>query len=98
MQSTRRLTFGISSVCLIYELLTGTHLFGVCLVGDDKEEDADEDDLLELNDVLGELPLNIMVLCPRPHGWFAPDEERLNPRSKKHHMRPVMGRTRSLEI
>ncbi|ROW07940.1 hypothetical protein VMCG_03421 [Cytospora schulzeri] len=47
--------------CLIYELITGTQLFGVCLMGDDKEEDADDDHLLEFHDIIGQLPDNIMA-------------------------------------
>jgi serine/threonine protein kinase len=56
--------------CLIYELLTGTQLFGVCLMGDDKEEDTVDDHLPEMHDIFSELPENIMTLWPRAHKWF----------------------------
>lgn len=67
--------------CLVYELITGSQLFCVTMMGDDKEEDADDDHMLEFNDILGELPDNLMMLWPRSGDWFGPGRERLNPRA-----------------
>ena len=70
--------------CLIYELLIGTQLFGVCLMGDDEEEDTDDDHLLEMHDILGVLPEKIMAAWPRAQKWFGINGERLNPRAEKY--------------
>ncbi|KAI9758255.1 MAG: hypothetical protein M4579_003114 [Chaenotheca gracillima] len=66
--------------CLVYELLTGDMLFGVWKMGDDSQEDADDDHLLELNDVLEPLPDSWLAKWLWASMWFGPDRERLNPR------------------
>ena len=67
----------------MYELLTGTQLFGVCMMGDDTQEDTDDDHLLEMHDILGQLPADIMALWPRAHECFGPNGERLSRREKE---------------
>ena len=65
--------------CLIYEFLTGTALFCVARYGDEDEE-ADDDHLLELNDVLEPLPESwLKEKWPRASKYFGPNRERLNP-------------------
>lgn len=53
------------------------------MMGDDAQEDADDDHLLEMYDILGELPGDIMALWPRAHEFFGPNGERLNRREKE---------------
>lgn len=65
--------------CLVYEIITGTQLFAVTLCGDDDPDEADDEHLVELNDVLGDLPPKMVALWPRAHLWFGPNKERLNP-------------------
>lgn len=68
--------------CLIYELLTGNRLFSVYLIRDDEVDDTDDDHLLELNDILGDLPDDMMAAWTRSEMWFGPNRERLNPRAQ----------------
>ncbi|OJD11941.1 CMGC/SRPK protein kinase [Emergomyces pasteurianus Ep9510] len=69
--------------CLIYELLTGLRLFGVWMMGDDSQEEADDDHLMELNDVLEPLPDSWLHKWPRSHLFFGPNRERLDPPAEK---------------
>lgn len=66
---------------MVYELITGIQLFPVALLGDDSEEEADDDHLLEMHEILGNLPDKLMAAWPRSAEWFGPNGERLNPRA-----------------
>ncbi|KAH6980857.1 serine protein kinase [Ilyonectria sp. MPI-CAGE-AT-0026] len=68
--------------CLVYELITNTQLFPVAPYGEGQETEEDDDHLLALNDILGDLSSDIMALWPRSGRWFGPDGERLNPRAE----------------
>ena len=66
--------------CLVYEFLTGTALFCVSKLADDEDEEADDDHLLELNDILEPLPDSwLLEKWPRAHKYFGPNRERLSP-------------------
>lgn len=52
-------------------------------MGDDSQEEADDDHLLEFNDILGPLPDSWMEKWPRSHLWLGPNRERLNPRTEE---------------
>ncbi|KAI9654486.1 MAG: hypothetical protein M1821_006576 [Bathelium mastoideum] len=66
--------------CLIYEFLTGTPLFFVSLMIGQDADDADDDHLLSLNDVLEPLPDAWLEKWSRADKWFGPNGERLEPR------------------
>ncbi|CAM1507482.1 Fc.00g071230.m01.CDS01 [Cosmosporella sp. VM-42] len=68
--------------CLIYELITNAQLFPVAPYGEGQEVEEDDDHLLALNDILGELSSDIMAIWPRSGSWFGPNKERLNPRAE----------------
>lgn len=68
--------------CLVYEFITGTRLFSVDLIGDDEHKDADDDHILDLIDVLGPLPDDLMSRWERQDKWIGPDGERLQPRGQ----------------
>ncbi|KAF2230641.1 serine/threonine-protein kinase SRPK3 [Viridothelium virens] len=67
--------------CLVYELLTGTALFCVESLGDEERDGADDDHLLDLNDVLEPLPDAWLKKWERADKWFGTNRERLNPRA-----------------
>ena len=60
--------------CLVYEVITGTQLFDVDSLRDDEEEEMDDDHLIAMRDILGELPEGIMRLWPRSRKWIGLDE------------------------
>ncbi|CAK4033986.1 serine threonine- kinase SRPK3 [Lecanosticta acicola] len=66
--------------CLVYEFVTGTRLFAVDLIGDDEQDDADDDHILDLTDVIGPLPERFMSKWTRRDRWIGPGGERLQPR------------------
>jgi hypothetical protein len=53
------------------------------MMGDDTQEDTDDDHLLEMHDILYQLPADIVALWPRAHEFFGPNGERLNRREKE---------------
>ena len=53
------------------------------MIGDDSQEEADDDHLMELNDILEPLPDSWLEKWPRSHLYFGPNRERLNPRAEK---------------
>ncbi|PGG97446.1 CMGC protein kinase [Helicocarpus griseus UAMH5409] len=65
--------------CLIYELLTVLQLFEVWMMGLETQEEADDDHLLSLNDILEPLPDSWLEKWPRPHLHIGPSRERLPP-------------------
>lgn len=67
--------------CLIYELLTGLPLFSVHKFTRDEDERADDDHLLDLNDILEPLPDAWLQQdkWPRASLYFGPHRERLDP-------------------
>ncbi|KAF7556895.1 hypothetical protein G7046_g6183 [Stylonectria norvegica] len=65
--------------CLVYELVTGYRLFSVRCYEDDDVDEVDDDHMLELNDILGGIPNNLMAIWPRSGSWLGPNGERLNP-------------------
>jgi serine/threonine protein kinase len=64
--------------CLIYEFLTGTSLLAISRIGDDEDDQADDDHLLDLNDVLQPLPDAWLAKWPHAHRYFGRDRERLD--------------------
>ncbi|KAF2177563.1 serine/threonine-protein kinase SRPK3 [Zopfia rhizophila CBS 207.26] len=69
--------------CLMFEFLTGRTLFAVGMLGNDQKEqdDADDDHLIQLNDVIRPLPDSIMAAWPRASKWYKPNRQRLQPYS-----------------
>jgi len=67
--------------CLMFEFLTGRLLFAVMKFGPDPEaqEDADDDHILQLNDVISPLSDTMMEAWPRSSKWYGPNREALNP-------------------
>lgn len=53
------------------------------MIGDDSQEEADDDHLMELNDILEPLPDSWLEKWPRSHLYFGPNRERLNPRAQE---------------
>ena len=53
------------------------------MIGDDSQEEADDDHLMELNDILEPLPDSWLEKWLRSHLYFGPNRERLNPRAEK---------------
>lgn len=68
--------------CLVYELITNTQLFPVAPYDEGQEMEENDDHLLALNDILGDLSSDIMAIWPRSDSWFGPNRERLNPRAE----------------
>ncbi|PSN62506.1 kinase-like protein [Corynespora cassiicola Philippines] len=66
--------------CLIYEFLTGKPLFAD--KDSEDEEEADDELLMQLNDIIGPLPDNLMAAWPRAGKWYTPDSRRILPRGK----------------
>ena len=84
--------------CLIYEFLTGTPLFCVSKIGNE-DESADDDHLLELNDVLEPLPDSwLKEKWPRADRFFGPNRERLNPYSEENVGTEELDDTDSMEM
>lgn len=56
----------------MYEFLTGDVLFGVMVIGTTQEDcdDADDDHLLQLHNILRPLPDSLMRAWPRASAWF----------------------------
>lgn len=67
--------------CLIYEILTGVQLFNVYSIGGEFKDEADDDHLLDLNDVIEPLPDSWLSKWPRSHKYFGPNRERMMPES-----------------
>jgi serine/threonine protein kinase len=69
--------------CLIFEFLTGQALFAVMMLRKSQEEqdDADDDHLIQLNDVIRPLPNSMMAVWPRANKWYGPNRQRLQPYS-----------------
>jgi serine/threonine protein kinase len=69
--------------CLMFEFLTGRTLFAVGVYGRSQkdEEHADDDHIIQLNDVIRPLPDLIMEAWPRASKWYTPDRKRLQPYS-----------------
>ena len=67
--------------CLMFEFLTERVLFGVMKFGPDPEaqEDADDDRILQLNDVISPLSDTMMEALSRSSKWYGPNREALNP-------------------
>jgi serine/threonine protein kinase len=64
---------------LVYELLACEQLFGVFALAEDEKDDADDDHLLDLNDIIEPLPESWMLKWPRAHKYFGPNGERFLP-------------------
>ncbi|KAF2012463.1 putative serine protein kinase [Aaosphaeria arxii CBS 175.79] len=69
--------------CLIFEFLTGRALFAIGVFGCSQkaQEDADDEHLIQLNDVIRPLPDSMMTVWPRASKWYTPDHQRLQPHS-----------------
>ncbi|KAF1951326.1 kinase-like protein [Byssothecium circinans] len=69
--------------CLMFEFLTGRALFAVMVLSHDQNEqdDADDDHLIQLNDVIRPLPDSIMAAWPRASKWYGPNRKPLQPYS-----------------
>ena len=67
--------------CLMFEFLTSKALFAVMMLRNDQKEqdDADDDHLIQLNDVIRPLPDSIMAAWPRACKWYGPNRQRLQP-------------------
>lgn len=67
--------------CLIFEFLTGRVLFGVAVVGRTQEDqdEADDDHLTQLNDIIHPLPDSMMAAWPRASMWYGPERQPLMP-------------------
>jgi len=67
--------------CLMFEFLTGRALFAVMMLGNDQKEqdDADDDHLIQLNDIIRPLPDSMMAVWPRASKWYGPNRQRLQP-------------------
>ncbi|KAF2501345.1 kinase-like protein [Lophium mytilinum] len=67
--------------CLVFEFLTGRSLFAVMMLSKEQEEqdDADDDHLTQLNDIIQPLPDSIMAAWPRASIWYGPNHEPLAP-------------------
>jgi serine/threonine protein kinase len=80
--------FGIdiwSFGCLVFEFLTGRALFAVMMLGNDQSDadDADDDHLIQFNDVIRPLPESTMTAWPRASKWYGPNRQRLQPYSNE---------------
>ena len=53
------------------------------MIDDDSQEEADDDHLMELNDILEPLPGSWLEKWPRSHLYFGSNRERLNPRTEE---------------
>lgn len=60
-----------SAGCLLYELLIGQQLFAICTVGCSREE-YNDDHLISMHDILGQLPADLMEKWPRRSKYFTP--------------------------
>ena len=70
--------------CLLYEVLTGTSLFCVMKFSSDEEESADDDHLLQMNDILDPLPDTwLKEKWSRANKHFGSNRERLGPNAGK---------------
>lgn len=58
-------------------------LFSVDLMGNDEQDDADDDHILDLIDVLGPLPERLIARWERRDKWIGPNGERLQPEESK---------------
>lgn len=58
--------------CLMYEFLTGETLFGVMMFGN-TQEDADDDHLIQLHNIVRPLSDSIMSAWPGASTWFDAD-------------------------
>ncbi|KAJ4984062.1 serine/threonine-protein kinase SRPK3 [Stagonosporopsis vannaccii] len=67
--------------CLMYEFLTGEALFTVNVIGCDQEDqdDADDEHLCQLNDIIRPLSDSMMSAWPRSSKWFDADHNHLQP-------------------
>jgi serine/threonine protein kinase len=66
--------------CLIFELLTGAPLFSVVVFFENDREDADDEHLLQMNDILEPLPdIWLQGMWPRAGKYFGSGRERLGP-------------------
>ncbi|KAH7381550.1 kinase-like domain-containing protein [Pyrenochaeta sp. MPI-SDFR-AT-0127] len=67
--------------CLIFEFLTGRALFAVMVFGNDQKEqdDADDDHLIQLDEIIQPLPNSMMADWPRSSKWYGPSRQRLQP-------------------
>jgi len=67
--------------CLMFEFLTGRTLFAVGMLGHNQkeQEDADDDHLIQLNDVIRPLPDSMMAAWPRASKWYGSIRQRLQP-------------------
>lgn len=69
--------------CLMFEFLTGRTLFAVGMLGNNQKEqdDADDDHLIQLNDVIRPLPDSVIAAWPRASKWYKSNRQRLQPYS-----------------
>ncbi|KAH6637570.1 kinase-like domain-containing protein [Boeremia exigua] len=67
--------------CLVYEFLTGSKLFTVMMFGFDQEDvdGADDEHLLQLNDIIRPLPEAMMRAWPRSSVWYDAEHNLLQP-------------------
>ncbi|KAI3329013.1 serine/threonine-protein kinase SRPK3 [Xylariaceae sp. AK1471] len=65
--------------CLMFELLTDYPLFEPCPFGRQKDV-VDDEHLIELSEVVGTLPEDMLAKWPRYSAYFGPDGERLTVR------------------
>lgn len=67
--------------CLLFEFLTGTPLFGVMMLGNSQhaQDEADDDHLLQLNNIIQPLPDSIMAAWSHASMWFGPNRQQLAP-------------------
>jgi serine/threonine protein kinase len=64
--------------CLVFEFVTGTPLFAVSTWSRVPQVQRDDDHLLQMTDVLGELPENLFNKWTRAPRYFGPSRERIN--------------------
>jgi non-specific serine/threonine protein kinase len=69
--------------CLMFEFLTGRKLFTISKYGNNQEDEdeADDDHLTQLNDVIQPLPDFIMAAWPRASEWYKPNGDPVPPDS-----------------
>lgn len=76
----------------MFELLTGRALFAVMMLGNDQKEqdDADDDHLIQLNDIVCSLPDSLIASWPRASKWYGPNRQRLQPYADGSHKDPYV--------
>ncbi|KAH8722355.1 kinase-like domain-containing protein, partial [Phaeosphaeriaceae sp. PMI808] len=67
--------------CLMLEFITGRALFAVMVLGNDQQEqdDADDDHLIQMDDIIEPLPDSVMERWTRASMWYRQDRQRLQP-------------------